>query len=73
MTRRSSRKPRTSRRVIDIRAPKKGTVIVAGVLYITGLFSYLGWLPIMIREDLAVGMLAVAGGLLILGSLLRDL
>ena len=73
MTRRSRSKRRTSRRVLETRAPKKGTVIIAAVLYITGLFGYLNWLPFTLRPDVAVGAMAVAGGLLLLGALLRDL
>jgi len=54
-----------------IRAPRRGTVIVASILYIIGLFGALGFFPI--PEPYATTALAVAGGLLILGSLLRDL
>jgi len=69
MARRSSRQP--SRRALMIRAPRRGTVIVASILYIVGLFGALGFFPI--PEPYATATLAVAGGLLILGSLLRDL
>ena len=70
MTRRSSRR-RTSRRVLITRAPRRGTVIAAAILYITGLFGYVGFFPL--DRDLSVAALAVAGGLLLLGALLRDL
>jgi hypothetical protein len=73
MTRRSSRTRRTSRRVLETRAPKRGTVIIAAVLYIVGLFGYLNWFPIAIRQDISVAALIIAGGLLLLGALLRDL
>ena len=69
MTRRSSR--RTSRRVLMTRAPRKGTLIVASVLYIIGLFGVLDFFSI--PESYAIAALAVAGGLLILGAVLRDL
>lgn len=69
MTRRSSRQP--SRRALMIRAPRKSTVIIASVFYIVGLFGVLGLFPI--PEPYATTALAIAGGLLILGSLLRDL
>jgi hypothetical protein len=57
--------------VFQTRAPRKGTLIVACALYVAGLFGYLGWLPL--NTDLSVAALTVAGGLLILGALLRDL
>lgn len=69
MTRRSSRQP--SRRALMIRAPRRSTVIIASVFYIVGLFGVLGLFPI--PEPYATTALAIAGGLLILGSLLRDL
>ena len=69
MTRRSSRQP--SRRVLLTRAPRRGTVIVASGLYIVGLFGVLGFFPI--PEPYAIAALAIAGGLLILGALLRGL
>jgi hypothetical protein len=69
VTRRSSR--RTSRRVLMTRAPRKGTLVVASVLYIIGLFGVLGFFSI--PDKYATTALAVAGGLLILGALLRDL
>jgi hypothetical protein len=46
-------------------------VIVAGVLYIVGLFGYAGLLPL--SPDVSMVLLAIAGGLLLLGALLRDL
>ena len=69
MTRRSRRK--TSRRVLATRAPRRGTVIIASILYVLGLFGYLGWFAL--GTDLSVGLLAIAGALLLLGALLRDL
>ncbi len=67
------RKPRKreARITLETRAPRRGTVIVAAILYIAGLFGYLGWFPL--PPDLSVAALAVAGGLLFLGALLRDL
>ncbi len=67
--RRSSRKP--SRRVLVTRAPRKGTLVVACTLYIIGLFGVLGFFPV--PEPYATTALVIAGGLLILGALLRDL
>lgn len=61
----------TRRTILQTRAPRKGTLIIASGLYVIGLFSYLGWLPL--GRDLSVAALTVAGGLLILGALLRDL
>ena len=69
MARRSSRRP--SRRVLLTRAPRKGTLIVSSALYIVGLFGVLGFFQI--PERFSIAALAVAGGLLILGALLRDL
>ena len=69
MSRRSSRRP--SRRVLRTRAPRRGTLIVASILYIIGLFGVLDFFPV--PESYAIIALAVAGGLLILGALLRDL
>ena len=69
MGRRSSRQP--SRRVLMIRAPRKGTLIVASTLYVIGLFGVLGFFPI--PQAFAITALAVAGGLLILAALLRGL
>jgi hypothetical protein len=67
--RRSSRRP--SRWVLMTRAPRRGTLIVASILYIFGLFGVLDFFPV--PERYATAALAVAGGLLILGALLRDL
>ena len=69
MARRSSRRP--SRSVLRTRAPRRGTLIVASAFYIVGLFGALELIPI--AESYAVTALAIAGGLLILGVLLRDL
>jgi hypothetical protein len=62
---------RTSRRVLMTRAPRRGTLIIASILYVIGLFGVLGFFKI--PEKYATIALAVAGGLLILGALLRDL
>lgn len=73
-TRRTSsrrRTSRTSRRALEIRAPRRGTVIIAAILYVAGLFGYLDWYPV--NDDIAVGLLALSAGLLLLGALLRDL
>jgi len=69
MTRRSSRRP--SRRVLMTRAPRKGTLVAASILYIVGLFGVLGFFRI--PEPFAITALAVAGGLLILGAVFRGL
>ena len=69
MARRSFR--RTSRRVLETRAPRKPTLVIASILYIIGLFGALGFFPV--REPYATAALAIAGGLLILGALLRSL
>lgn len=70
-TRRTSSTRRPGRRILETRAPRRGTVIVAGVLYIVGLFGYAGLLPL--SPDVSMVLLAIAGGLLLLGALLRDL
>jgi hypothetical protein len=62
---------RESRRALETRAPRRGTLIAAAVLYVMGLFGYVGF--VHLSRDLSVAALAAAGGLLILGSLLRDL
>lgn len=69
MTRRTYRQ--RTRRTPPIRAPRKGTLAVASALYILGLFGVLGWLEI--PQVYATTALAIAGGLLIAGALLRDL
>lgn len=72
MRRTTTRRRRSpSRTTLQIRAPRKGTVIIAAILYVTGLFGYLELLPL--GPDLSVGLLALAGLLLMLGTLLRDL
>jgi hypothetical protein len=53
------------------RAPRRGTLIIASIFYIIGLFGMLGFFDI--PEKYASIALAIAGGLLILGALLRDL
>ena len=70
MTRRRSYR-KTSRRTLETRAPRKGTLIVAAILYIVGLFGVLGFFSI--PDPLDTAALAIAGGLLILGALLRAL
>ena len=70
MTRRSSRR-RPSKRVLLVRAPRKGTLIVASFFYLVGLFGWLDFIPAL--APYATFTLVVAGGLLILGALLRDL
>ena len=67
--RRASRRP--SRKLLEIRAPRKGTLVIAFTLYLVGLFGTLGFFPI--PAPYATAMLAIAGGLLILGVLLRGL
>jgi hypothetical protein len=57
--------------VLETRAPRKGTLVVAAILYIVGLFGVLGFFSIPAPYDVAA--LAVAGGLLILGATLRAL
>ena len=66
-----ARRRKPSRRLLETRAPRKPTLVVAAILYVVGLFGYMGWFPI--AQGLAVGTLAVAGALLLLGSLMRDL
>lgn len=53
------------------RAPRRGTLVVASILYIVGLFGWLGFFPV--PEPYASAALAIAGGLLILGAILRGL
>ena len=53
------------------RAPRRGTLIVAIIAYVFGLFGWLDLLPAL--APFATPALAFAGGLLILGALLRDL
>jgi hypothetical protein len=67
--RRSSRG--TSRRTLETRAPRRGTLIVASILYILGLFGVVDFFAI--PDPYAIAALAIAGGLLILGALLRGL
>jgi hypothetical protein len=49
----------------------RGTPIVVSILYIIGLFGVLGFSSI--PEPYAIAALAIAGGLFILGALLRRL
>ena len=62
---------RTGRRTLETRAPRRGTLIVASILYILGLFGVVDFFAI--PDPYAIAALAIAGGLLILGALLRDL
>ncbi len=65
------RKRRPSRSVLLIRAPRRGTVIVAAILYTLGILGYFGWFPL--NADLSFGLVTLAATLLLLGTLLRDL
>jgi hypothetical protein len=56
---------------LPTRAPRKGTLIIATVAYLAGLFGWLGLVPAL--SQYATAALAFAGGLLIAGALLRDL
>lgn len=67
--RRSSR--RTSRKLLEIRAPRKSTLVIALALYLVGLFGALDLFTI--PGPYTIALLAIAGGLLVLGSLLRGL
>ena len=67
--RRDSR--RTSRKLLEIRAPRKGTLVISFTLYLIGLFGALDLFPI--PQPYATGALAIAGGLLLLGAFLRGL
>ena len=62
---------RPSRRTLTLRAPRKGTLIISVILYLFGLFGVLGWLAM--PQNYAIAALSIAGALLILSSLLRDL
>lgn len=62
---------RQRRELLVTRAPRKGTLVIACIFYIIGLFGVLGLLNI--PQKYAEIALAAAGGLLILGALLRDL
>lgn len=64
--RRSSR-----RKLLTIRAPRKGTLVIAVALYLVGLFGALDLFSI--PHPYIIALLAIAGGLLILGSFLRGL
>jgi hypothetical protein len=66
-TRRTSRK----RSLLYTRAPRKGTLLIAVTFYVIGIFGAFGFLPI--SQFFITFSLAIAGGLLILGALLRDL
>jgi hypothetical protein len=68
MTRRRSS---SRRNLLPTRAPRKGTLLIAIIFYVVGLFGAFSLLPI--SQTLTIAALAIAGGLLILGALLRDL
>ncbi|NLE99589.1 MAG: hypothetical protein GX601_01280 [Anaerolineales bacterium] len=70
MTRRRASR-RTSRRLVNIHAPRKGTLALASALYLLGVFGGFDLIPTL--KPYALIALTVAGGLLILGVLLRDL
>lgn len=65
------RSPRRRRRLLQTRAPRKGTLVVAVIFYFIGLFGAFGL--ITIPPTYTIVALAIAGGLLILGALMRDL
>jgi hypothetical protein len=69
MARRTSR--RTSRRVLITRAPRRGTLIIAAIGYAVGVLGGFNLLPTL--KPYATVAFTIAGGLLILGALLRDL
>jgi hypothetical protein len=69
--RRPYRRRRTSQQLLRTRAPRKGTLLIASTFYIIGLFGVLDFFSI--PEPYADIALSIAGGLLILGALLRDL
>ena len=70
MTRRTSRRSR-QRNVLLTRAPRKGTLVISLLLYAAGILGWRGVVPELAPH--ATLALAIAGGLLILGALLRDL
>jgi hypothetical protein len=57
--------------MLPTRAPRKGTLLIAVIFYIVGIFGAFNLLRI--SQTLTIVALAAAGGLLILGALLRDL
>jgi hypothetical protein len=69
VTKRASR--RTNRRTLAIRAPRKGTLIVATILYLAGVLGAYELVPTL--TPLATLSLTIAGALLILGAIMRDL
>ncbi len=52
-------------------APRRGTVLLAGILWLVGLLNALGALSL--PDRLGVWMLVLAGVLLLLGSLVNGL
>lgn len=69
MTRRYS--SRTSRRILVTRAPRKGTLVIAAICYAIGVLGGFNLIPELARY--ALWALTIAGALLIMGALLRDL
>jgi hypothetical protein len=69
MTRRRSR--RTAQRFLVTRAPRRGTLIIAAICYAVGVLGAYKLIPSLSRYGVIA--LTIAGGLLILGALLRDL
>ena len=69
--RRRSRRTSRKKNMLPTRAPRKGTLLIAVALYIVGIFGAFDLLRI--SQNLTIIALAAAGGLLILGALLRDL
>jgi hypothetical protein len=73
VAKRSSRRTnrRISRRTLAVRAPRKGTLIVATILYLAGVLGAYDLVPTL--KPFATLSLTIAGGLLILGAIMRDL
>lgn len=69
--RRRPRRTSRKRKLLYTRAPRKGTLLIAIALYIVGIFG--AFKLLQISQTLTIAALAIAGGLLILGALLRDL
>jgi hypothetical protein len=69
VAKRSSR--RSSRRTLAVRAPRKGTLIVATILYLAGVLGAYDLVPAL--KPFATLSLTIAGALLILGAIMRDL
>ncbi|MFL7793441.1 MAG: hypothetical protein AB8I69_14970 [Anaerolineae bacterium] len=69
--RRRSRRTSRKQNLLSTRAPRKGTLLIAVIFYIVGIFGAFNLLRI--SQSLTIIALAIAGGLLILGALVRDL